>query len=217
MDRKNRQSKFKTIRTTFRTGPRTVLGWTARIAVLGMCAIVVISGRVASAETPTSSGVVDIPLELANKLRPAVTGEGAFDTPFFNAEKEEITIASLKGRGVVLNFWATWCAPCVREMPALDRLAKKLAGTGVDVIAVSEDRKALKKIQPFFDANAIQNLGVFYDEKNRLSRKVGVEGLPTTVLIAADGQITGRVLGVLEWDSPETINYLVQTLAPNAQ
>lgn len=126
-----------------------------------LCAIVVISGRVASAETD----VIDIPLELANKLRPAITDEGAFDTPFFDGEKVEITLKALKGRGVILNFWATWCAPCVREMPNLDILAKKLEGTGVEVITVSADRKALKKVPPFFAANDIKNLGVYLTSK----------------------------------------------------
>jgi len=200
------QSKVKNTHTH----PRSRFGAMFRVAVASVAAILVISGHVASAQADQ----VEIPLELANKLRPAVTGEGALDTPFFNANKEEITIASLKGRGVVLNFWATWCAPCVREMPALDRLAAKLKGTGINVITVSEDRKALKKIQPFFDANGIENLGVFFDVKGHLSRKVGVEGLPTTVLVGADGQFHGRVLGVLEWDSPQTINFLTQTLAP---
>ena len=204
MNRKMLQSKVKNTHTRLRSRYGMVL----RTVALSFAAILVISGHVASAQADQ----VEIPLELANKLRPAVTGEGALDTPFFNANKEEITIASLKGRGVVLNFWATWCAPCVREMPALDRLAAKLKDAGVDVIAVSEDRKALKKVQPFFDANAIKKLGVFYDVKGKLSRKVGVEGLPTTVLINAEGQLVGRVLGVLEWDAPETVNYLAQTL-----
>jgi len=147
-------------------------------------------------------------------MRPAVVGDGALDTPFFNAEKDEITIASLKGRGVVLNFWATWCAPCVREMPALDRLSVKLQGTGVDVITVSEDRKALKKIPPFFDANGVKNLGIYYDVKGRLSRQVGVDALPTTILINADGELVGRVLGVMEWDATEIADYLAASLAP---
>ena len=206
MNRKMLQSKVKNTHTRLRSR----LGMVLRTAALGFAAILVISGHVASAQADQ----VEIPLELANKLRPAVTGKGALDTPFFNAAEEQITIASLKGRGVVMNFWATWCAPCVREMPALDRLAAKLKETGVDVIAVSEDRKALKKVPPFFEANAIKNLDVFYDVKGKLSRKVGVEGLPTTILINADGQLVGRVLGVLEWDAPETVNYLAQTLGP---
>jgi len=204
MDRKNRQSKIKNtgIKHTVRFGAAL------RTATIGIVAILVISARVASAQADQ----IEIPLELANKLRPAITAEGALDTPFFNAAEEEITLASLKGRGVILNFWATWCAPCVREMPALDRLSAQLANSGVEVIAVSEDRKALKKVQPFFDANDIKNLGVFYDVKGHLSRKLGVEGLPTTILLGADGQIKGRVLGVLEWDSPEIVNYLQQAL-----
>lgn len=206
MDRKTHQSKSK----NSLTGTRPLLGALGRAAMVASVAILVISGRVASAETDK----IQIPLELANKLRPAITHEGALDTPFFDATQAEITIPTLKGRGVVLNFWATWCAPCVREMPALDRLAAKLKDKGVDVIAVSEDRKALKKVPPFFAANQIQNLAVFYDEKGNLSRKLGVEGLPTTVLITADGRVSGRVLGVLEWDSPDTVNYLAQSLGP---
>lgn len=176
----------------------------------GICVIVVISGRVASAETDA----VDIPVDLANKLRPPITKDGALDTPFFDAKKAEITLKSLKGEGIVMNIWATWCAPCVREMPALDNLAKKLEGTGVRILAVSEDRKALNKVPPFFAANNIKNLALYYDERAELSRKLGVSGLPTTVLIHADGTVAGRVLGVLEWDSPEVVQYLVQTLRP---
>lgn len=198
MDRKNNKPLMTRLFASFRA------------ACLGVCAIVVISGPVASAQAEE----VAVPLELANKLRPAVTGEGALDTPFYNALEEEITLNSLKGRGVVMNFWATWCAPCVREMPALDRLSEKLEGTGVEVIAVSQDRKALKKVPPFFAANDLKNLELYFDKKSQLGRKIGVEGLPTTILIDANGQIAGRVLGILEWDEPETVDYLVKTLSP---
>jgi len=98
----------------------------------------------------------------------------AFVTPFFNGREEPVTLGSFDGEGVVVNFWATWCAPCVREMPALDRLAAKLKESGLDVIAVSEDRKALKIVPPFFTGNTIENLDVFYDDKGKLSRQDGV-------------------------------------------
>ena len=185
--------------------------------IWGLAAIVMISGRVASVEAAQMGEEAEIPLELANKLRPAVMAEGAFDTPFFNAEKEKITVSSLKGRGVVMNFWATWCAPCVREMPALNNLAAALQGSGVEVIAISEDRKPLKKVPPFYEANDLNNLELYYDEKGKLSRKLGVEGLPTTVLLGADGEIKGRILGVLEWDDPETVKYLIWALGPQNQ
>ncbi|MCW8914408.1 MAG: TlpA family protein disulfide reductase [Magnetovibrio sp.] len=184
-----------------------------RFCVIGLCAIVMISGRVASVEAQE----LEIPQELAHKMRPAVTKDGAFDTPFFNAAQEEITLKSLKGRGVVMNFWATWCAPCVREMPELNRLAKILEGTGVEVMAISADRKPLKKIKPFYEANNLNNLDIYYDERSQLSRKIGVEGLPTTVLLGANGEIAGRVMGVLEWDDPEIVKYITQLLAPQTQ
>ena len=179
----------------------------------GLAAIVMISGRVASVEAAEA----EIPLDLANKLRPAVTAEGALDTPFFNAKKEKITISGLKGRGVIMNFWATWCAPCVREMPALNNLAQMLKGSGVEVMAISEDRKPFKKVPPFLEANDLNSLDLYYDVKGKLSKKLGVEGLPTTVLLGADGELKGRVIGVLEWDDPETVKYLVWALGPQNQ
>ncbi|HEY9162983.1 MAG TPA: TlpA disulfide reductase family protein [Magnetovibrio sp.] len=154
------------------------------------------------------------PSALAQKLLEPKSGEGAFDTPFFNAKEEPLTLNSLKGQGVVLNFWATWCAPCVREMPALDSLAAKLEGTGVRVVAVSEDRNALEKVPPFLNEKGITQLDLFFDRKGALSRKLGVEGLPTTILIDAQGREFGRVKGVLEWGDDAIVAYLTQVLAP---
>lgn len=150
-------------------------------------------------------------------MLPPKAGEGAFDTPFFNAKEEPLTVSAFKGRGVVLNFWATWCAPCVREMPALDRLAGKLKGLGIEVVAVSEDRKAGAVVPPFLKAHGIANLSPYYDDKGELSRKFGVDGLPTTVLIAANGREIGRVQGVLAWDTNDIASYFIRTLGPNGQ
>lgn len=186
--------------------------FSAATIVAVLSAILVISPRLASAETI-------VPPALAQKMllpEPdnAQMGEGAFDTPFFDAKKAPITLADFRGTGVVLNLWATWCAPCVREMPALNRLSAKLKGRGVEVVAISEDRKALDKVAPFYAENAITHLDVYYDLKSQLSRKLGVVGLPTTVLIAADGRVVGTVKGVVEWDDDAIVEYLAKTLAP---
>ena len=174
-------------------------------------AIVVKTPDVASVQTPAA---VAMPSVLASKTLPPKVGDGAFDTPFFTATEEPVTLANFKGRGLVVNFWATWCMPCVREMPSLDRLAKALKGSGIEVVAISEDRKALEKVPPFFADRGIKNLDLYFDVRGALSRKLGADGLPTTVLITPDGEVLGRVMGALEWDAQEVESYLRRALAP---
>jgi len=178
-----------------------------------LSAIVVISPHLASAETP---GDLSMPAEMAAKIMAPNAAEGALDTPFFNAAKAPLTLSSLKGRGLVVNFWATWCAPCIREMPSIDRLAKALKGSGVEVIAISEDRNAPKVVPPFLKAKGLDNLSLYYDVKGALSRKLDINGLPSTILINADGVYLGRVTGTLEWDAEDVKAFLLQDLAPKA-
>jgi thiol-disulfide isomerase/thioredoxin len=199
--------------------------WPAVIAVavtliaLVVSAIVVKSPRLASTESPVGvekSAIVDpsAPQPLAQALLPPKASAAAFDTPFFNAKSEKLTLNSLKGQGIVLNFWATWCPPCIKEMPALDNLSTKLKDRGVQVIALSEDRGGMEKVPAFYAARDIRNLDVYLDLNGALSRQMGIEGLPTTVLIDAQGREVGRVMGVLEWDADVIADYLAQRLGP---
>ena len=194
-----------------------IIGITVTVAAILVSAIVVKSPRVASPERPASLEYPAPPLLAPVLLAPKVghaVGREAFDTPFFNAKEEPLTLDSFKGQGVVVNFWATWCTPCVREMPALDNLAAKLKEHGVRVVAISEDRKAMELVPPFYADKGIQNLDIYYDVKSHLSRTLGVQGLPTTVLITADGREIGRVKGALEWDADAIVDFLAQSLSP---
>jgi len=130
------------------------------------------------------------------------------DTAFEGAKGRLVRLQDFLGSGVVLNFWATWCAPCVREMPALDRLHAQVKGDGIRVLAVSEDRKGEPLIRAFYDKNRIQNLDILVDPKGKLLREFGIFALPTTVLVGRDGREVGRVVGIHEWDGPETAVYL---------
>jgi len=177
-------------------------------------AIVVISSPHASAKATDN---ISLPKQMAGKLFMVKTAEDAFDTPYFDATKAPLTLKGLKGRGTVVNFWATWCVPCVREMPSLDRLAASLKGTGVDVLPISEDRKPLKDIPAFMAKHGFKNMGLFYDIKSKLSRKLGIYGLPSTFLINADGKSVGLVVGTLEWDDPEIKDFLVKSLTTHSQ
>ena len=118
--------------------------------------------------------------------------------PFFEDGEKRRTIADYRGSGVVMNFWATWCAPCVREMPSLDRLQAE--APGIRVLALSVDRGGAPVIETFYRKYGISNLDVLADRGAKLMRKLGVRGLPTTLLIDSEGNEVGRVVGPAEWD-----------------
>jgi len=142
------------------------------------------------------------------KFRPANPPRPVSQVPFFDAQGAPRTIAEYRGRGVVLNFWATWCGPCVREMPSLDGLSAKVSGSGIVVLALSEDRKGAEVIEPFFKEHGIVDLPVLIDKRGRMSRKLSVRGLPTTVLIDPEGREKGRVVGPAEWDTPAAVAFI---------
>ncbi len=142
------------------------------------------------------------------KFRPAEPPRPVPEEPFFDAQGAPRTISDYRGHGVVLNFWATWCGPCVREMPSLDRLAAKVSDDGIVVLALSEDRKGAEVIEPFYNEHGIVNLSVLIDRRGRMSRRLSVSGLPTTVLIDPEGREMGRVVGPEEWDTPAAVAFL---------
>ena len=114
-----------------------------------------------------------------------------------------VRLADFQGRVVVLNFWATWCAPCIREMPSLDRLQAALGDRGLSVVAVSIDRAGIKVIRPFAERLGLAHLGLYHDPQGALFRAFGVAGLPATFLIDRNGGILGAYPGAAEWDGPE--------------
>jgi len=136
------------------------------------------------------------------------------DLPFFGAGGKEISLKDYRGRGVLLNFWATWCPPCVREMPQLNNLKAILKNQGIDVLTVSIDREGEKIIREFLFINNLNNLEVLHDRKGKLLRASKIIGLPGTLLISPEGKEMGRVLGAAEWDEPTIVNYLKKCLAP---
>lgn len=119
----------------------------------------------------------------------------------FYADGERVRLADYRGRPVVLNLWATWCAPCVAEMPSLDRLQR--AFPDVTVIALSLDKGGEDKIRMFFAEQKLENLKIFTDPSMKAMVMLGVPGLPATFLINAQGREVGVVHGAFDWDSKE--------------
>ncbi len=124
-------------------------------------------------------------------------------TPFVDAAGAAVSLSDFRGSVVLLNFWATWCAPCVREMPALDRLQAALGGEAFTVLVVSIDRGGAKVAAPFLKRLGVTRLRTHLDPKSKLARAFAIAGLPTSILIDGAGREVGRVQGPAEWDAPE--------------
>lgn len=115
----------------------------------------------------------------------------------------DATLDAFKGKVVLLNFWATWCVPCVKEMPSLDRLAAKIGTEKFVVVALSLDGPSRPKVEPFIRSRNLDHLQVFFDTQKKSYSGLNIVVLPTTVLIDAQGREVGRLQGDAEWDTPE--------------
>jgi thiol-disulfide isomerase/thioredoxin len=127
-------------------------------------------------------------------------GTAAPDFAFENPAGKTVTLADYRGKPVLLNLWATWCAPCIKEMPALDTLAAREAGR-LQVIALSQDLEPAK-VAPFWAKGGYKTLQPSLDPKIAFSTGLAAN-LPTTILYDAQGREVWRVAGAVEWDGPE--------------
>lgn len=163
------------------------------------------------------AGVAAIALIWEDEERPEYTqsleGVGKFvprsdraqvpNISFVDGDGSHRTLAEFRGQIVVVNFWATWCAPCVRELPSLDRLQKRLKRKDVTVIALSLDRGGAQAVREFYDEVGIHNLEVYVDPSMDAQQAFAIPGLPTTVLIDREGRDRGRLVGPADWDTKE--------------
>ncbi len=125
-------------------------------------------------------------------------------TAFTEGADRSVSLRDFKGEVVLVNFWATWCAPCVAEMPALNRLHADLAPQGFRVIAISQDRRGMGVVKPFYDKLELDAMGIYLDPKGVAAREFQIKGLPTTLVVDRRNRIIGLLQGPAEWDSPES-------------
>jgi thiol-disulfide isomerase/thioredoxin len=126
---------------------------------------------------------------------------------FDDADGQSRSLASFHGKVVLLNIWATWCVPCRKEMPMLDRLQAALGGADFEVVALSIDRR-MDTVRKFFTEVRIQKLAMFLDSSGKVPRELAAVGLPTTLLLDRQGREIGRLIGPAEWDSPEIVEFI---------
>src|SRR5260370_4036055 len=131
---------------------------------------------------------------------------------FVDGENRALSLADFLGRPVLLNIWATWCVPCRKEMPALDRLQAAIGDSEFVVLPLSIDRRGLPVVKQFYQELGLKSLGIYVDQSGNASSALNAVGVPTTLLIDRDGREIGRKIGPAEWDSPETIALIREQL-----
>ena len=142
-------------------------------------------------------------------------GKVAPAAEFNDPDGKPVTIAAFKGKPLLVNLWASWCAPCVKELPTLDQLARR---GGVQVLAVSQDDGPHASVVAFLQAHRIATLKPYQDSKMALSSALGPDTvLPTSILIDANGKEVWRYVGDLDWTSPQAATLLAEAGAAPAK
>jgi thiol-disulfide isomerase/thioredoxin len=137
-------------------------------------------------------------------------------TAFADADGKAVSLADFRGRVVLLNFWATWCVPCVLEMPALDRLQARLGAEGLEVVALSQDRDGVPAVVRFYEKYDFGNLGIYVDPKGTIANELEIGVLPTSLLIDREGRVVGELVGAAEWDAAEALALIRHYLGAGA-
>jgi len=131
--------------------------------------------------------------------------------PIHSEAGERILLSQFKGKIVLLNLWASWCPPCIRELPALDRIQNRLGGEDFVVVAVSLDSDPKLARQMFVDRLSIEHLNLYIEPAEQLGRFFPVDVLPISFIIDREGQAMGLMRSYADWDSPEA-NTLIKRL-----
>jgi thiol-disulfide isomerase/thioredoxin len=172
-------------------------GWSAWFGTLALALLVVFSAAPAAEEDKMQIG----------QFIPVTPPQPAPQVAITAIDGKPASLGDLKGKPAVVNLWATWCQPCLKEMPSLERLETQSKGK-LRVAAVSEDHAGAKVVKPFVVDKGLQKLAIYLDAQGELAHALQVRGLPTSIVLDARGQVVGRVEGAAEWDSAEMLAVL---------
>ena len=126
---------------------------------------------------------------------------------FLDDKNNQLNLTDYKGNLILLNFWATWCAPCKEEMPSLDLLQTNNAFDNLKIFPINVGQDNLEKSYEFFKDLKIKNLNVYFDSPNTLAKKFGLRGVPTSILINKDGLEFARIVGSIDFEDEKFIQW----------
>ena len=203
------------------TDGRKLLRRKVALAALGIAVIgVAFLGVRYSPErpTPAASGALPAAQDAPTLgLMPLASPRAVANIAFEDASGHKRSLAQFRGKSLLLNVWATWCGPCRKEMPALDRLQAKLGANDFEVVALSIDRGGVAAVQPFYDEADIRSLGIYVDPTTEAQAMLRIVGVPTTLLIDREGREVARYTGPAEWDGASVAAAIQRYLPPSKQ
>lgn len=138
----------------------------------------------------------------SGELKPVKGAVVAADFAAADLQGHAMRFGTLRGKVVLLNFWATWCPPCLKEMPAMERLHRAYKDRGLVVLGLSQDQAGADKVRAFVDKLQV-TFPIWHDRDGLVGRQYSIPGVPTSYLIGADGRMAYRALGEYDWSGPE--------------
>ncbi len=196
--------------------PRLWLLIVGGVGALALVYVIIAASVKPGDDAPPSALTMDRSLlvgEMAD-FEYAFPPRGAPQIPFLH-EGASVSLADFRGKAVLVNFWATWCAPCLKELPSLDVLQGRLGGRTFQVVAIAADPRGPETAQAFLDRLEIENLDLYADPRLTLATSIGgADVLPVSILYDARGREVGRLVGEADWSSAEALR-LVGTAIPN--
>jgi thiol-disulfide isomerase/thioredoxin len=174
----------------------------------------ILSGGLAAIALPAKAGVKPDLIEGAvARFVLAKTPKPLPDLEFQDADDKPLRFAEFRGRALLINFWATWCVPCVKEMPSLDRLQAKFPRDKFLILPLSIDGPTKPKVAPFYKDRKLAHLGIYFDKGRKAMQGLDVSLLPTSILVDPMGHELGRLEGDADWDMPEGIALMKAAIA----
>jgi thiol-disulfide isomerase/thioredoxin len=184
-----------------------------RSAILGLLTVSALTVALAFAGNAGTNPGYIVPVAAGSAEDPATRQPLPGDLAVYDGSNQPLLLMHFRGNVVLMNFWATWCAPCLKEMPYLDRLQGDLKGMPLAVLEVSEDNGGLPVAKAYLERAKLTFLRPFTDPQSATANKLNVQGLPTSLIIDKRGRLVQRVEGPYEWDNPAIVNRFRALLA----
>mgnify|MGYP006112121165 FL=1 len=166
-----------------------------KILIIFIC--LVISNFSHAAEKPDIKNLV-----LIKNLKPYG------DVVFKDSKQKNVNLKDFRGKLLILNFWATWCAPCKEEMPSLDDLQSNTNLDNLKIFPINIGQENILKAELFFDKLKIQNLDIYFDASITLAKKFSLRGVPTTILLNKEGKEFARIIGSIDFNDEKFVKWL---------